>query len=319
MSETFHYRPFQATSTALLLYLALAALLGGLEIAAGGALWPILQMPSWWHVLFWMLVFMSPVLVLQMGWSYVLTSDELVVLRFGKERSRHRFDAYTGRSMWLGYPRLEFGRVHVRIASGADGPRQQFLAELDARAMKHSDAVVRGLGAKVEGNRVTLRVAKLRFPEGCASCGDRATRAVTIRAERGWDLVLGAHIQFVAISVPVCEHHAKTHRTTQWGAYAIVFVLGAVFGTAILSLGGVISGAPALEGALLVGGIVGLIAMRIAQAARISRLVSYVSLGVAAVKLDAELSRVTLKVRDPVLRDELAADGSLEEMAGVFS
>jgi hypothetical protein len=254
-----------------------------------------------------------------MGWSYVLTSDELVVLRFGKERSRHRLDAYTGRSMWLGYPRLEFGRVRVRIASGVDGPRQQFLAEFDARAMKHSDAIARGLGAKVEGNRVTLRVAKLRFPAGCASCGDRATRAVTIRAERGWDLVLGAHIQFVAISVPVCEHHAKTHRTTQWAAYAIVFALGAVLGTALLSFGGVISGAPALEGALLVGGIVGLIAMRIAQAARISRLVSYVSLGVAAVKLDADLSRVTLKVRDPVLRDELAADGSLEEMAGVFS
>jgi hypothetical protein len=297
-------------------YLGIVGVLGVIERLAGGTLWPVFPIQSNWHLMFWMLLGLSPLLGLQLGWSYELTDDALIVRRFGRERHRLALSTFERRSVQMGTVRLHFVSADVRLWSNADTARQRFLDEIDARAIASGARIVETLGARVEGERLTVRTDRLRFPSGCACCTREATTVAKLRAERGLDLVAVVHMQVLDVPVPVCALHAAALRSARIRAYGLVFVVTFLVTMALFFAN---SAEPSLGLAAFIGGLVGLLGMRIAEACKLSRFASYSGIGIAAVGLEADLTKVTLRIRDGSLRRALASDGSAEDVARVFA
>lgn len=313
--ESFHFRPAQASPIVPIVIFGIGGVFALMHVVFGGDVWPAFPVQGRMHLIAWLMFAMAPLTLFGVGWAYEVTDRELVVSRFGRERYRVALSDYRDRDIVFGVLKLRFASRSVLVVSSADEERVQFLDALDARLRAVTTHGMPSLTARVAGERVTVRVDELRFPRACVCCGGEATTHVTLRAERGLDLVILVFMQLVKLEVPVCAAHARAHRNVRWAAYVGVFIATTLLVMlAMLSLKNVDVGV-----ALLVGALVGAFAARIAEACKLSRFSSYRAIGVSAVSLDAELTRVTLRVRDPALRAALVEGGGVEAIAGVFA
>lgn len=302
------YKPLQASPLALLMYLAAVTIIGALEVFSGGTLLPILPIQSNWHLFFWLAIGLFPLMGLQMGWSYVLTDDALVVMRFGSEKYRVPLGEYADRSISLAMPRLRFASRSVYVVSSADTNRQAFLAELDARVAKVGGVVPMRFAELVGVDGIRIRVSHLALPPRCSVCGAEAHAKVAVTARRGFDVVIARVEQLLPIDVPVCDAHARRFRLARFGAWLTVFAIPTLVTVGIflangMPLGGVLP-------AFAVGAIVGLLAMRIAAALGFRRLVDWHALGVAAIGLEPDLTVVTMRIASDDLRRHLASSAA---------
>lgn len=312
----FRYTPFNATPKAFLLFAGAVAVIGAFEVRAGGTLWPILPIQSNWHLIFWMFVILSPLVAMQLGLSYELTDDALVVRRFAGERARLALADYLGRDVVLGIPTLRFEGRTMRFLGGVDAGLGHFLAELDRRLLVRGAVPATSQMASTKGTDLTIKLAQIRFPATCVCCGGGATTRREIEAKRGFDVVVARFVRFVRLPVPTCREHARRHAIARWGAYVAIFV-----GTTALATVGLLISAPKMQSevAPMLGLVLGALATRIAVAFNLPRHIDARVLGVSAVNLDAELTSVTLRVRDPELRRTLAASAGIEDVSRVFA
>lgn len=314
-STDYLYAPVQSSPKAFGVVFFALVVCGTMEEISGGTLWPIFPIPSYWHLLFWVLSGCMPIVFAQLGWTYELTDHELVVRRFGVERHRVALADYVDRELTLGYTRLRFRTRSYWLSSGPDAARTAFLEELDRRLLRAGAVATEALIPSESGPDVTIRFGSIRFPDECVRCGAMATSRIEIEARRGYDFVLATAYQTVRIPVPVCEHHARERKTTGWAVGLGLFVVGLLL-------------VPAMQWALLppplppttwvLGLAAGALVVRLGQALRVGRLVDAYVLGVSALGIDRALEKVTLRIADERLRARLVGRAASEVRASVF-
>jgi hypothetical protein len=244
-------------------------------------------------VLPWLLLLLSPLIVFQMGWSYALVGTELVVRRFGKERHRLGLREYQGTTMRLGYPRIRFRERAVLLISSVNDERQAFLTELQRRAHASGGGPSERV-RQIDSESVRLPIALLRFPPHCVACAAAASESVRLTVQRGIDLVLFSHFQYVDLWVPACASHASRRNRARWMSWLLLLPLTLLVATILMALvpGGV------WGGALVIGALISLFLVRPVQTMFGGQILDWLVLGMRATRLSEDLTEITLRCRN---------------------
>jgi len=295
------FQPSQSSLRAVLVYGVAVAALGGLAFADDGSLWPPRGHLA---ILFWSFVAASPLLSLQLGWSFELTDDALFVYRFGRHRSTHALRGFIRRDATLRLPRLEFRDGVVRMFAGSDAPARAFLAELDRAVAKARFGDSRPEVELLGVDRLRLPLAYLTVPGPCCvACESPATHEMRVRADRSTNYVAFEVADDGAFHVPVCARHRWAARLAVPLAFVALFGVGTIVSTIGIRLW---SGRPFADVHLMLGFVGGAVAVHFGSLLRFGRAVGHAIFGVTVVDVSSDLSIVTIRVRDSSLRERIA-------------
>ena len=297
----YRYSHFQASPAMLVIYLCvLLCLFGYLVGAETEAAWPPVPIHSRAHLVFWILIAMTPLMIFQLGWSYALTPMEFVVRRFGNERFRLPLSEFKGNTTVMGIVWLRFAARRVYLVSGVDGDRQTFLRELDARSRRAVGQPAAAVPKEVDGRGLSLAVDQLHFPDSCVSCGAKPAREALIEASHWFGMPM---IQGVVVKAPVCDLHWRREWQVRWLAHGAVFLLG-IAGAVVPAF--VVEGPVSPFGVLIIGVIFGLVLDRAARLLHLRTWCGWMSLGLRTGDLTGDLLRLTIYTRSEALRRALA-------------
>jgi hypothetical protein len=308
MEDDHHvYTPMPNALAALGAYVVMVWLAGEVATHMSGSLRPILPPASIAHVFFWMLLFLSPLVLasigLSHGVSYELTGSELVVRRFGSIRTRLPLDRYQGRTVIGGVLRLAFSDRSVFLLGSPDPARQKFLDAFDAQARANGAASAPS-AERVGEHGVRVRLSQLQFPDGCVVCEAKATRRIVLRAVRGIEVPPFLIAPSVDVGVPACARHSRMHRGLRFGLPLAAFVLGTCVTALVLAC---VVSHPSTVGVFVVGMVGGSATFPLGVVVRLDALADWIVLGVRASAPSADLVHVTLRVRSAVLREAILA------------
>lgn len=303
------YEPFSATPTALAVYAA------GTAIAWAGNYYQTEQSLPWAEpmgdlgLIATLLLALAPLVVaLQLGWSYVLTSDSLRVLRFGRERFSVPLDEYLGGASRFGVFQLRFTSRSVWIIETAKDDRQRFIARLSELAersrVEPTSPVSVGSSGEVE---VTLD--QLSFGRNCLACGERHTDEVELCVRRGFDIGYGSVIEWVLVRVPVCDQHARAYALWKHGVWLVYLGLGSALTLWFMATWE----HPDLALAFMTGCLFAGLAFIPFHRMWWHRLRDWKSLGIRATKLHADLRRATFACATAEIRERLVSAATSNE------
>jgi hypothetical protein len=276
---------FAAIAAALVLALGTYGVLGG----------PRLRMPWPPELLIVLGIVLPLMMALQWGRRIVVTRDEIVETRRGREvarapiRSIERFGfSWTGRSLiFAGGVRIPFNELW----DNGGWLKSSFAVLIDAR---------RG-GVRQEGNWVTLDF--LRFPDRCLGCGGK--RCEPRRIFVGYRIIAG----FVSVwygepvFVPACRACRRRHRI----AYLLTWFVGLpLLGVAIFGLTYLMSLVAGEMAAITTAAVLVIASMLILPNAVPVVLDSHY-LGIGSASIRADKSKAWIHFKSPALRDELLA------------
>jgi hypothetical protein len=266
---------------------------------APGPLWPPLQSGlSRLHIFFWGLLGASPLMLMSMGWSYVLTPMEFVVRRFGRERFRLPLHELRDTSTVMGMTWLNFASRRVHVVTGPDQDRQLFLTELEARARRVGGKAPAPVAVQTGDGSVRLALLTLRFPEACVTCGERPTGKTKIEASHWFGIPM---IQGVKVEVPVCATHRRQEQLVR--ALTWIAILGV--GVAISFVSSINSTTAVFWGVMLLGLILGVILLRVAGLLHVRTWIGWQALGIRTSDLSGDLRHLTIHSRSEALMREL--------------
>ncbi len=292
--QVFQYRPFQASWTVLVIWLCAVVLLG---VFSPEPIWPWFPRgASRFHVFFWGLLIGSPAVVLQMGWSYAMTTTDFVVMRFGRERFRLPLHELKDTSTVMGMTWLTFASRNVLVVTGPDQDRQIFLKELEFRARRASGKAPAPAAVQTSEGSVRLEVEMLKFPEACVTCGAQPAGKTELEASHWFGMPF---VQGLKLEVPTCASHRQRERLMRWLA-----------GGALLGIGWALTLLFALQrsgkelwvpGVILVGLVPGLLLQHAASLLHLKSWIGWKTLGIRTSELSGDLRYVTIHSRSETL------------------
>ena len=303
-SDDFHYAPWQTSLGAVVVFFLLEA---GLLLYARwstGTWLPWIAPQNFLHILATILLFALPLTFLQYGWTYTLTAGELVVLRFGKVRNRLELKGFLGTRSILGVLSINFRFKSVWIPASADDARQAFLHELKRRAAAVTFVPAPG-PRRLDGDRIRLPVELLRFPDRCVACREPAQTTRKLTVQRGFDLLLVSYFQFIEVQAPTCRRHSALRGWMNW-VRRLTTVMLLVAGVVPFLLFGPESEGPDLRILGAVSFVLFLLSRPLWSMVG-EQLADWLTLGVRASRLSADLTEVTVQLRDPELREFVLA------------
>jgi hypothetical protein len=296
--QDFQYRPFQATWVAGALYAGVLALLG---VLSPDPIWPFFQSgASRLHVFFWMGVAVSPVMLLSLGWSYVLTPTEFVVKRFDRERFRVPLHELQNTTTVMGMTWLNFTTRRVHVVTGPDQDRLLFLQELEFRARRVGGKAPSPVPVQTGEGSVRLAVSALKFPDACVTCGERPSGKTELEASHWFGLPV---VQGVKLEVPTCAVHRRREQVTRWLASITLLGLGQALSWALAQQR--VGKELWVPGVILVGLVPGLLLLHVAGLLHLKTWIGWQALGVRTSDLSGDLRYVTLHSRSEALMREL--------------
>ena len=290
--QDVHYRPLQASWVAGVVYLLATAILGML---APGPLWPISESGlSRLHIFFWGLTLASPLMLMSMGWSYVLTPMEFVVKRFGRERFRLPLHELKDTTTVMGMTWLNFASRRVHVVTGPDQARQLFLHELESRARRVGGKAPPPVAVQTGEGSVRLAVLTLRFPEACVTCGAPPTGKTKIEASHWFGMPM---IQGVKLEVPACAAHLRREQIVRGLTWMAILGLG----IAISFVTSINSKTAVFWGVMLLGLILGAVLLHVAGLLHVRTWIGWQALGIRTSELSGDLRYVTIHSRSETL------------------
>jgi hypothetical protein len=291
--EVVHFVAFRATPRASLLYFAATGLLFVIALTGAGSTWS--AEANVVHIGAWAALALSPLCLIQLGWSYELVGGELLARRCGRERRRLRLRDYQGSRSFLGMLKLDFDTQSSWVVSGVGRTRQAFLVALHDQAQRAGAwQTAPPRVQQLDAERVRVPLAALHMPVRCVACGGDPASLKTLRVQRGFDALVWAFIDRVELSVPVCAQHARGH--ARWRAASALGFVPLAFGSAALIK--LLSPTAAWSGASIAGLLIGLALYKPLYRMVVRPTTDWLSLGMRGCALSADLTLATLRVRN---------------------
>jgi hypothetical protein len=115
-----------------------------------------------------------------------------------------------------------------------------------------------------------------------------------LTVQRGIDLVLYSHFQYVDLWVPACASHASRRNRARWMSWLLLLPLTLLVATILMALvpGGV------WGGALVIGALISLFLVRPVQTMFGGQILDWLVLGMRATRLSEDLTEITLRCRN---------------------
>lgn len=225
------------------------------------------------------------------GYTYLLTRDELFVFRFGRERLRLPLAHFKRTGALVHMPYLVFTERRVWLPGSAV---VQFLAEVGVRAMHLGSASL--AAQRLDDTRVRLPLLQLVLPTNCVVCGEVASGSVSIPRARHLDFVPRAEVR-----APVCSPHRTRLKLarTFWNVTTFLVAGGVTAGLLSAQAGSVWYGIALLSfgAGAVASAVLGRFGLEDWSDERV--------LGLRLTEMSADQQSVVLRIRPPALRDEV--------------